>query len=970
MNLLISPSSKFFLFLLTLLTGYHHSDAQVSPLKSYSISLENRRVQVNVILKNNDGYIYTGTNNGLYKFDGTKFYAINFKNKDYTDTVTALYQNSSGEYWVGFNSGRLANIINGELTYLNLEEGNPAVKITAFVSGKDGTTWFATNGEGVYYLKNKRLYLINAENGLSDENVSALALADNGDIIAATDQGIDCINIKNHTVSVIGPLQGLPDYIVTSVVNASANKFWIGMQDKGFCLYDHTTKKISIPQNVSWVYGQVNYLLQSNNNLWIATQNNGLLKYTIIANNLSQLQYTHEQTVSALLQDAQGNIWYSSPITGLSKTANAAIQIFPLPEGAVFDHIHALLADNNGNLWLTNSKNELIKTKLATNTSTIIKLAGINEKTDITALYQDANDNIWIGTLGRGVYLLDVNTNQYRVFNENPLLKNATVLSISGKENNVFASTLQGSMQVTISPSTKNIHTIFNYSNFDKAGVATNYTYAIFKDSKQRIWFATDGKGLFVMDKNSFTNYGDKDQIKDDRIYSITEDKAGNIWFSTSAAGIYKFDGKNFINYSVQQGLSDLNISSIRTDIQGNIVVVHKKGLDVLNPKTNKISYINNNAGINGLNVEDLGAVSQDTSGHIFVSSEQGIVLYKPETNILLQPKTIIESVQLFLKTLPADASHKFGYEDNSFTFEYTGLYYSDPEQVYYQYKLEGFDTTWIATKDRSKTFPKLAPGKYNFRIQSSLNKNFINADEANYAFTIRQAFYKEWWFIVLIILTLSALLFFYVKNREAGLKRMERLQQEKIQFRFEVLRNQVNPHFLFNSFNTLISTIEDDPKQAVEYVEQLSDFFRNIVHYRDKDVITLKEELGLLNTYYFLQKKRYGDNLQLAVQIDETSQLKNYVPPLTFQLLLENAIKHNAITKATPLVITVAVNGDENIVVSNNINVRLTNEPGSGMGLQNIINRYHLLTNKEVQINASVEKFIVSLPLIKIPHA
>ena len=88
-------------------------------------------------------------------------------------------------------------------------------------------------------------------------------------------------------------------------------------------------------------------------------------------------------------------------------------------------------------------------------------------------------------------------------------------------------------------------------------------------------------------------------------------------------------------------------------------------------------------------------------------------------------------------------------------------------------------------------------------------------------------------------------------------LKKIERLQQEKIQFQFETLRNQVNPHFLFNSFNTLISTIEEDPEMAVEYVEQLSEFFRNIVNYRDKDIITLKEEIELLQTYFFIQQKQ-----------------------------------------------------------------------------------------------------------------
>ncbi|HMU10148.1 MAG TPA: histidine kinase, partial [Ferruginibacter sp.] len=249
---------------------------------------------------------------------------------------------------------------------------------------------------------------------------------------------------------------------------------------------------------------------------------------------------------------------------------------------------------------------------------------------------------------------------------------------------------------------------------------------------------------------------------------------------------------------------------------------------------------------------------------------------------------------------------------------------------------------------------------------RSSLNRNFKNADEASYRFVIKQAFYKRAWFIILCILLIATLLYWYIKSREAEVKKLERLRQEKVQFQFEVLRNQVNPHFLFNSFNTLISTIEDDPKMAVEYVEQLSDFFRSIVNYRDKEIISLKEETDLLNIYYFLQQKRHGSNIELKSNLTEQQKLQYFIPPLTLQLLMENAIKHNAISKETKLVISLDITGDEYLQVKNNINTRMSRQEGAGMGLQNIVNRYTLLSNKKVLISNDEKYFIVSLPLLK----
>jgi LytS/YehU family sensor histidine kinase len=178
-------------------------------------------------------------------------------------------------------------------------------------------------------------------------------------------------------------------------------------------------------------------------------------------------------------------------------------------------------------------------------------------------------------------------------------------------------------------------------------------------------------------------------------------------------------------------------------------------------------------------------------------------------------------------------------------------------------------------------------------------------------------------------------------------------------------LRNQVNPHFLFNSFNTLISIIEDDPQLAVEYVEQLSDFFRNIVNYRDKDIIPLKEELGLLHTYLFIQQKRFGSSLRLQINVSDVEKNETFIPPLTLQLLGENAIKHNAVSKETPLTINIFIQ-NERLLVQNNINAKISQAPGAGMGLQNIVNRYTLLSKQKVIIKNTNNNFTVSLPLLK----
>jgi ligand-binding sensor domain-containing protein len=942
---------------------------QAPGYKNFRLEKDNKLIQLNSIFKDKQGYLFAGTDDGLYKFDGDKYMKIHFENNDQPDTVTAIFQDKKEKMWIGFKSGKIANIINKKLAFIDPEEALPKKKITAFLEDMENNIWFSTNGEGIYYFRNNKLYLVNEEDGLSDLNISCLVLAANGDVLAGSDQGINVCHIDNgqKKIRLIGPQNGLPDYIVTSITPAGHDRYWIGLQDKGFCLYDHLQHNIFVPSLAKgWESGQVNSLLQVENVLWLATENYGLCRYDIRADKCFKIPGTilsgHNNN---LLQDNQGNIWLSSPEYGMIKTPGETLKLMPVPGSPVFEHVHVILCDKAGNTWLNNEWNDLIRVDQSKQevVATKIRLTGLNEKTDITSLYLDTNGNIWVGTMGRGIFIVNPITFAYRSFTENMDFINASILSISGSGDKVYVSSLQGSMQINIT-ATKDINNRYEYSNFDSKQTGTNYIYSIFKDSRNRIWFATDGRGLTMLQNSIFTYY-DKQQLADDRIYSITEDKKNNIWFSTADEGIYKFDGKTFTNYGLNQGLTDVNISVLKTDKAGNIIIVHKKGLDILDPVTGNVSYISASHGIATVNAEDLGAVATDTAGNVMVSTRDGILTYTAPQHVINKPTALIESVQLFLMEIPETRQHVFDHDENNFTFNYTGLYYSSPEKVYYKYKLEGLDSNWIITTDRSKNFPKLAHGKYVFHIQAALNKNFSNASEASYSFTIRQAFYKTPWFIGSCALLFMLLLYWYIRNREATLKKNERLQQEKIQFQFEVLRNQVNPHFLFNSFNTLISTIEDEPKQAAEYAAHLSDFFRNIVNQRDKDTISLKEEISSLLSYIFLQQKRYGEHFKININLTEEQQLKTNIPPLTLQLLVENAIKHNIVSKETALLVNISIDANHFLTVRNNCNPRISKQEGAGLGLQNIINRYRLLSNKPVTVSNDGKYFIVSLPLL-----
>ena len=193
------------------------------------------------------------------------------------------------------------------------------------------------------------------------------------------------------------------------------------------------------------------------------------------------------------------------------------------------------------------------------------------------------------------------------------------------------------------------------------------------------------------------------------------------------------------------------------------------------------------------------------------------------------------------------------------------------------------------------------------------------------------------------------------------------RLAQEHTQSQLQGLKDQVNPHFLFNSLNTLAQLIPEDAQRAESFVQQLSKVYRYILDIRNEPLIRLREELNFLDAYFHLHKERFGDNLRIHQTIP-TPYHDYMIVPLSLQLLIENAIKHNEISNAHQLDIQLFVDNNEQLVVQNNLKPKaFETSKSTKLGLQNIQNRYRLSLNQSILIQKTEEYFTVKIPLIKV---
>lgn len=191
-----------------------------------------------------------------------------------------------------------------------------------------------------------------------------------------------------------------------------------------------------------------------------------------------------------------------------------------------------------------------------------------------------------------------------------------------------------------------------------------------------------------------------------------------------------------------------------------------------------------------------------------------------------------------------------------------------------------------------------------------------------------------------------------------------EMLKRERAQAQYETLKNQISPHFLFNAFNALSSLIYIDEEKATRFVDELSTVFRYVMDNKDKELVSVSTELGFVSSYLYLQEVRFRNNLQVAFAI-KPMHLDMAIPPLTLQLLVENAIKHNIVSKADPLFINISSSETDYIEVINNLQLRELHEPSTGIGLRNINRRYGFLTKQKVLIEKTTDSFSVKVPLL-----
>ena len=612
-----------------------------------------------------------------------------------------------------------------------------------------------------------------------------------------------------------------------------------------------------------------------------------------------------------------------------------------------------ILKDGN-HTWIATHKGLLQSSQKTSAFKTVAAVTKIiNEQEGLVsynaALYED--NRLWLACMGAGVFSWDSSGNKiYTVFDKktaDTFKKKMVSTRILSAGEAIWLQSVYGPAQVN-TPSLRltAIAGLNKPANFDDlAG------YPL-KDNRGNIWSTLpDGITQFNIAAKSFTYYKTKYQGGSFPLLRAgpkTFDSKGDIWmarqdtlvkydaatktFSTvlltsnnkplrpvtaiasdgadilylavgGTFAIYHISTHSIAVYTKQTGIVSTSINDLVSDASGNAWLGTEAGLVFYNKQRMKFSSYTKADGLPDDNVIGIN-FTDDSRRQLFLGFAKTYCLFEPSLFLLEKsvPKNYITGVEVDGTFLRADSFYKLSYRQNSISFSYTGINFNQGQQNNYACMLEGFDQEWkYSGVERKVNYINLPPGTYTFKVKSANHQGEWNEEPAIFSFTISPPFWQRWWFRLLALGLILSAIYYLVQKREAGIKKDNKVKLQVSELRMQALRAQMNPHFIFNSLNSIQNYIlSNNTIDAAGYLSKFAKLIRRILDQSKHNFLPLGEVMETLQMYVEMEAFRFNNEFSYHFDVEPDDDLLDAkLPPMLLQPFVENAILHGLMPKA-----------------------------------------------------------------------
>lgn len=796
------------------------------------------------IAQDTTGYLWFGTQNGLNRYDGTKFTV--YKNDPFNksslsnDNAGNIFADRDGYVWIGTWGGGLSqyNPNTDQFTnYLNNPTDPNSIsfdRVQTIFQDSAGTIWVGTAGGGLNRLERESghftwyQYNPNLENSLSNDRVWRIAQDQQGQLWIATNEGLNRFNPQTETFTRYFHQPDDPRSVSHSLIRTvyvdSSGTVWAGTEE-GLSRYNPQTDDFDVflhdPTDPTSLNDNIiNALLEdSTGRFWVGTRSGGLsmlnrdtgqfVAYVNQPQNSRSLSYNDIRWIH---EDRAGVIWLGTRGGGINKlvpTSGQFIQFKSSSTGANSlnsNDIRAIFESEDGTLWIGTKSGGLNKYNPRTGkfewftfTDNAINPNGLSNN-DIFAVYQDRQGILWLGTAGSGLDRFNPATGQFTNFTANPddpaQLASGDINTIfEDRQNNLWIGTKGGGLSL-FDRSTQTF-TTFLQDPTNPASLGNNDVYAIYQDHMDRIWVGTYGGGLNMMlpKRSGFSRFlhnpEDPHTLGDNNIYDIEEDAAGNFWIATANGGLSKFDPatEKFTRYSQDDGLPTDVVYAVLLDNNGELWLSTNKGLSKFNPETGQFVNFDTVDGLEPAGYRE-GAAFKGRDGALYFGGINGLTKFYPAEIIRNRyvPPIVLTKFNIFNRpgiiNRPIDklSNLDLSFRDQVLSFEFAALDFTDPAKNQYAYKLIGFDDDWNYTGNRPfATYTNLDPGNYTLQIKGSNNAGVWNEEGLALNIAVTPPFWETWWFRTLALVALVGMGLAIFKLRVRSIEGQRRRLQHQV---------------------------------------------------------------------------------------------------------------------------------------------------------------------------------------------
>jgi ligand-binding sensor domain-containing protein/anti-sigma regulatory factor (Ser/Thr protein kinase) len=941
------------------------------------------------IAQDNDGFMWFGTQDGLNRYDGKQFKIYLPQNeigkKLPSNYIASLFfDKTKNLLWTGtlfgtclYEPNRDSLIsITSLFPFAAKLEKTPVKKIISF---KENEYWFVTYNDG--------LLLLNTQSGsiteffidaINKTQVSSIVYH-NGKIIAGLLHKMFYLypDRGNYKVAPFHPEFLFPEI---KELYSYDKSLWIGTLTGGcFLVNELSNVKDTIVRFKINTGGVGCFTTDAAGKLWIGTRGNGLIQYHPKTGEIKAAAHDRydnrspgKNFVLSLFKDRQGIIWCGLSGSGLSKydplkyqflsISNEPSNPVSLPDNMVFDIYesgdeHYYIGTQNQGIaaWDTKANKFTAysaSSKIGMISNTIYDIAG------------DEKNNIWIASWG-GLMQLDRNRKQI-IYKENKTLpqakklygiiklKKKDSLLLTGENGAVFYS-LKEQRWSTL-PSTINWPTAY----------LGRYMY---EDENNILWICTVGAGLIRYDylKSDFKVI---DPVKKYALYVRHLFSSGQEFWLATDNGILVYDPKkNEVIRHLTLGSPDRSnvCYAIQKDKNGFIWVSSNTGLYRINPQDYTIQNYNIGNGLSFMEYNTACAYTEK-DGTLLFGGVGGITKFNPSflKENIFSPKPIITAVEVNDKPLQTGISPgrtnnlSLSYKQNFITFSFAVTNFSNQGNNQFAYRLQGLSDSWTNCGNRNfASYTSLPPGKYVFELRSANSDGKWCDGITTLAFVIHSPWWQTWWFIITTLLLLASLIMYFVRRKIQTIRREAALKQKIAEAEMMALRAQMNPHFIFNSLNSIREMIlNNENKEASRYLSKFAHLIRLTLDQSGQPFISLRNTLDYLNRYIEMEQIRNSHFSSRILCDSELDQDEIVLPPMLIQPFVENAIWHGVTSSRKNISILINFYTDGNQLICTidddgmGINQALANKPQSNsnhrsVGIANIQQRIRLLNEK-----------------------